>query len=42
MDGNIVIPPKYDRAGNFEDGLASVESDGRSFYIDKTGREFKE
>ncbi len=35
--GNIVIPPKYTRVGNFSEGLAAVEIDGKIGYINKKG-----
>jgi hypothetical protein len=36
--GKRVIPPRFDAAGNFHEGLAAVESGGKLGYIDKTGR----
>ena len=42
IEGHIVIPPKYQRASHFDKGLATVELEGQSFYIDKCGREFRE
>ena len=32
-----VIPPQYDSADNFRDGLALAEKDGRLMYIDRSG-----
>ena len=32
-----VIPPQYDKAASFHDGLALVEKDGRLMYIDHSG-----
>ena len=32
-----VIPPRYDSAGSFRDGLALVEKDGKLMYIDRSG-----
>ena len=32
-----VIPPQYDSANNFRDGLALVEKDGKLMYIDRSG-----
>ena len=40
-DGQVVIPLHYDYAYDFQDGKAVVEKDGRTFCIDKTGREVK-
>lgn len=40
--GKLVIPVIYERAFDFENGKAQVALDGRSFYIDKTGKEIKE
>ena len=36
-NGSIVIPAKYDRAGNFSEGLAWVKTGGKYGYIDKSG-----
>ncbi len=36
-DNLFVIPPTFDNAGEFQDGLALVEKNTKSFYIDKTG-----
>lgn len=36
-NGKIVIPPTFDFAVNFMDGLASVKKDGDECYIDKDG-----
>ena len=38
----LVIPIKYDAANSFSEGLALVELRNKRFYIDKTGREFRE
>ncbi len=35
--GNWVIPPRFDFAGSFSEGLASVEVDGLYGYIDHSG-----
>ena len=32
-----VIPPQYDSAASFSDGLALVEKDGKLMYIDHSG-----
>ena len=37
--GEIVIPPKYDLAGSFSEGLAAVKLNGKYGFIDKTGKE---
>ena len=37
LDGNIVIEPRYDQGGEFAEGLAPVQLDGRWMLIDKTG-----
>jgi hypothetical protein len=39
--GKEVIPPVYDEVNDFANGQAWVRKDGRSFYIDKTGKEIK-
>jgi hypothetical protein len=39
--GVVVIPLKFDEAGRFKKGRAEVTLKGRSFYIDKTGKEVK-
>jgi hypothetical protein len=31
--GNEIVPPKYDKAGVFIEGLAWVELNGKDFYI---------
>jgi len=36
--GKIVIPPKFNTAGRFYEGLAKVEMDGLCGYIDKHGK----
>lgn len=41
-DFNEVIPPIYDFAYEFQDGLARVEKDEKWFYIDKNGNFVKE
>ena len=38
-DGRWIIPPLYDKAGKFIDGLAAVTFNGRSGLIDARGRE---
>ncbi len=38
-DGAVVILAKYDIAGDFSEGLASVELNGKCGYIDKSGKE---
>ena len=35
--GEMVIPPVYDLAEEFFDGLAHVKKSGCGFYIDKRG-----
>ncbi len=35
--GRIVIPPQFDEAGSFSDGLAAVRIGARFGYIDKQG-----
>lgn len=35
--GTLVIPPKYDNADNFSEGLAAVKINNKWGYIDKTG-----
>lgn len=37
-DSNMVIEPRFESAGFFEDGRAEVELDGERFEIDKTGQ----
>jgi WG containing repeat len=37
--GRVVIPIAYDRADGFVDGRADVAKGGRSFAIDRHGRE---
>ena len=37
-EGEVVIPPQFDRAYGFTDGLAVVEIGGRYGYIDEEGR----
>src|SRR6266699_982332 len=36
--GRIVIPPQFDEAGSFSDGLAAVRIGARFGYIDKQGK----
>lgn len=36
--GKVIIEPKYDHAGIFSDGLASIEEDGYIKFIDGTGK----
>ncbi len=38
-DKKVVVPPKYDYAGYFREGLARVKLNGKWGYVDKTGRE---
>ena len=38
-DGNPVVPPRYDKAGVFYDGMARVMKDGLIGYVDAEGRE---
>lgn len=40
--GKEVIPCQYDSAKNFKDGLAKVELDGKSFYINRNGEKVKD
>jgi hypothetical protein len=35
--GNQAIPPRFESAGNFSDGLAVVTTEGKKGYIDKSG-----
>lgn len=37
-DGRVVVPPTYDRAWIFSEGIAAVEKEGRIMFIDTTGR----
>ncbi len=37
ITGKWVIPPQYDSAASFRDGLALVEKDGKLMYIDHSG-----
>ncbi len=39
--GNIIIPPKFDKAGNFSNGFAKVEENGKSYTIDVNGKKYK-
>lgn len=36
--GKVAIPPKFDVAHEFSDGLALVKQDKQQFFIDKTGK----
>ncbi|ECH5021687.1 WG repeat-containing protein, partial [Campylobacter coli] len=36
--GKIVIEPKFDGVGNFSEGLAGVELNGKWGFIDKSGK----
>ncbi len=36
--GKIVIPPQFDRAFEFHEGVAVIEDDGKYGYVDKAGR----
>lgn len=36
--GKVVIPAEYDSAGEFSEGLADAEKDGKWGFIDKTGK----
>lgn len=38
LQGETVIPFKYESAGNFSDGLAYVKLNGKEGFIDKSGR----
>lgn len=38
-DGEEVIAPKYDKVGNFWDGMAQVRLNGKYGFVDKMGRE---
>lgn len=37
--GKVVVPVKYDFAGDFSEGCASVSQNGKLGFIDKTGKE---
>lgn len=37
MTGKMVIEPKFDLAWGFNDGIASVELNGKKLKIDKQG-----
>ncbi|EIQ8871589.1 WG repeat-containing protein, partial [Campylobacter coli] len=37
-NGKIVIEPKFDGVGNFSEGLARVELNGKYGFIDKSGK----
>jgi hypothetical protein len=37
LDGNIVIEPRYDLGGEFAEGQAAVQLEGRWMFIDKSG-----
>jgi hypothetical protein len=36
--GKEIVPPKYDNAGGFKEGLAKVKLNGKWGFIDKTGK----
>jgi hypothetical protein len=36
--GSFVIPPQFEDAGDFSEGLAHVKKNGKSLFIDKTGK----
>ena len=36
--GKVVIPPIYDLAWHFSEGLAGVEKNGKRGFVDKTGK----
>jgi len=36
--GRMAIEPRFQRAGDFSDGLAAAQLDGRQGYVDETGR----
>jgi hypothetical protein len=38
--GKEVIPLKYDAMEEFSDGMAKVELDGKTLYIDRQGNEY--
>jgi len=31
--GKVIVPPKYDEASDFHEGLARVKLNGKDFYI---------
>ena len=37
LNGNIVIEPRFDQAGEFQEGLAAVAEEGRWVFIDTSG-----
>jgi len=37
LDGNIAIEPRFDQGGQFSEGLAPVQLEGRWIFIDKSG-----
>jgi len=37
LDGNIAIEPRFDQGGQFSEGLAPVQLEGRWMFIDKSG-----
>lgn len=39
MTGSEVIPLKFEKAENFNNGKAKVMLDGREIFIDQTGKE---
>ena len=39
--GNLVIPAIYENADSFKNGKATVERDGKRYYVDKNGEEIE-
>jgi len=37
LEGNVAIEPRYDQGGEFAEGLAAVQLEGRWMFIDKSG-----
>jgi WG repeat protein len=37
LEGNVAIEPRYDQGGEFTEGLAAVQLEGRWIFIDKSG-----
>jgi len=37
LEGNVAIVPRYDQGGEFAEGLATVQLEGRWMFIDKSG-----
>ncbi len=37
LDGNIAVEPRFDQGGEFSEGLAAVQLEGRWMFIDKSG-----